>query len=203
LRKERSQRFANMQELARAIAGHGTTRSERALLVVEALQGTPKGAASADAPPPERPTTLDTGTLTAAADSASPSVSGKQREARWAGALLLAALVVAAVAIALWNRVPTASDSGGRSAHSVAPRDLAPPPSAPAGFTEMGTVSQSAGAATSPLPPASATAADARVRGTPLPGKLPKAQPSKVVSASPSAGPSGARAADPVFDERK
>ncbi|MGC4088084.1 MAG: serine/threonine-protein kinase [Polyangiaceae bacterium] len=192
LQKDRAQRFANVPEFARAIAAFGSTRSERALTVVEALATNEERPAAQSSA--ERAANVDTGTLTAAADG-SPPHSRRAPDARWGRTLLLGAMASLGGLLWLWSRsMPHDVDVTSKQraeVHSAArPTDL-------------------------PMPlPSSATAGSAPVASHGTPAKLssvapvgsnkaPKPQQFKTVSSAPVPSASSAQVSDPVFDERR
>jgi len=97
LKKEQSERFDGVRELARELSSHGSERARRSLAVIEAIaapavgvppRGEPEGA--------ERPE-MDTGTLTAATESPAPGSTATPAP-RPKRAWLVAAFALAAVA---------------------------------------------------------------------------------------------------------
>jgi serine/threonine-protein kinase len=210
LQKDRNKRFGSMLELARAIASFGSARAARALVVVEALvENEHESPAARGAPGSVRPQTLDTGTLTAAADGSRSPSSRKRGDSRRGGALVFGLLVTIGVAVALWDRTQraerTAHGSGGwEAAHRVAPRALEPRASDPTANPSV--LVHSAAAAATPSLVATATAAapiDRRSGATIGPARAAKGRDSKTVSPLVSASAGARRPSDPVFDERK
>lgn len=196
LKKDRAERFASISELSHALVTHGSERARRSLAVIDAIAAPavplPRAGDSGDVEQPA----MDTGTLTAATDSAAPRSSVEPAptvKRGWLiGALSLAALIV----VARWLHDDTADGPG-------SPPTEGSTPSASRAHETSSVVPPAPSAAAAPGVARSATSASAAASASPPPR-------SKLVGAGlapprPTASPvpAPARSFDPVYEDRK
>ncbi|HEX6277417.1 MAG TPA: hypothetical protein VFZ53_30450, partial [Polyangiaceae bacterium] len=191
--REREARYPDIVSLARELAVYGTERGRRALTVIEAvasgqddaLPGTPPAVLASGLGATTLRPGLDTGTLSAAADSTPRSAAAPRLGPRARATIFVATLLFIGGAVAYVNTrrtseapLPSAAMSNTATAPSVslpAPHVSAPP-----------------AVVVSPLPAASSVSPQASTKSRTRPLRVPSAVP-----------PATGRGFDPVFDERR
>jgi serine/threonine-protein kinase len=193
--RERDARYPDIASLSRALAAYASERGRRALKVIEAVAtGQGESAPSADparfapasvpAPPATTRPGLDTGTLSAAADSMPRSGAAPRLEPRVRATIFVVTLGVIGSAVAYVNtrrasEAPLPSAAMSQTSPAPALSEPSPP------------VSAALAADASPPPVSSSTFPPA------------SAKPKIRAIRAPAAPPATSRGFDPVFDERR